>query len=94
MTLDSTPLILHTLHGFAYLFAQTKEHERALRLCYVITNHPQVESDTQKRAIVSRVELETILPLEIIQSAHAWADSANLQDVIDQILTDRKSHRI
>ena len=94
MTLDSIPLILHTLHGFAYLFAQTKEHERALRLCYVITNHPQVESDTQKRAIVSRVELETILPLEVIQSAHAWADSANLQDVIDQILTDRKSHRI
>ncbi len=94
MTLDSTPLILHTLHGFAYLFAQIKEHERALRLCYLIMNHPQVKSDTKKRAIVSRVELETILPPEIIQSAHAWADSAYLQDVIDQILTDRKSQRI
>jgi tetratricopeptide (TPR) repeat protein len=94
LTLDSTPLILHALHGFANLFAQTKEHEHALRLCYLIINHPQTESDTQKRAIVSRAELETLLPPEIIQSAHNRGDSANLQDVIDQILTDSKSLRI
>jgi len=94
MTLDSTPLILHSLHGFAYLFAQIKEHERGLRLCYLIINHPQVEPDTQKRAIVSRVELETILAPEIIQVARNWGDSTKLQDVIDQILTDSKSQRI
>ena len=94
MTLDSTPLILHALHGFANLFAQTKEQERGLRLCYLIINHPQVESDTQKRAIVSRAELETYLPPEIIQSAHNWGDPANLQDAIDQILTDSKSQRV
>ena len=50
MTLDSTPLILHALHGFANLFAHINEPERGLRLCYLIANHPQVESDTQKRA--------------------------------------------
>jgi predicted ATPase/DNA-binding SARP family transcriptional activator len=94
MTLDSTPLILHSLHGFAHLFAQTKEHERALRLCYLIVNHPQVQPDTQKRAIVSRAELETILPPGIIQSARNWGESAILQEVIDQILIDSKSQRI
>ena len=36
MTLDSIPLILHALHGFANLFANTQQPERALRLCYLI----------------------------------------------------------
>ncbi len=88
-TLDSIPLILHALHGFAYLFAHTNEPERALHLCYLIANHPQVEPDTQKRAIVSRVELETTLPPEIVQSAHSWGEIANLQDVISQILVEK-----
>jgi len=94
MTLDSIPLILHALHGFANLFAQTNELERALRLCYLIINHPQVESDTQKRAIVSRAVLEINLPRDMIQTAHMWGDPVNLQHAIDQILSDSKSHRI
>jgi predicted ATPase/DNA-binding SARP family transcriptional activator len=91
MTLDSTPLLLHALHGFANLFAQTNAAERALRLCYFITNHPQIEPDTQKRAIVSKVELETSLSPEVIQSARIWGKTMNLQDVINQILIE-KSH--
>ena len=47
MTLDSTPLILHALHGFANLFAHVNDTERALRLCFLIANHPQVDPDTQ-----------------------------------------------
>ncbi len=94
MTLDSIPLILHALHGFAYLFAQLMEQNRALQLSYLIIDHPLVEPDTLKRAIVSRIELEFILPTEIIQAAHNWADSANLQDVIDQTLTDSEPLRI
>jgi predicted ATPase/DNA-binding SARP family transcriptional activator len=85
MTLDSTPLILHTLHGFANLYASIKEYHQALRLCYLIINHPDVESDTQKRAIVTKVELEFVVSHELIQSSRNWAESASLQDVIEQI---------
>jgi tetratricopeptide (TPR) repeat protein len=93
MTLDSTALILHALHGFAYMFAHLNSNERALRLCYLILNHPAAEPDTRKRAIVSRVELETSMPPELIESARQWGQSANLADVIDQLLTDSRSTR-
>jgi len=88
MTLDSTPLILHSLHGFVYLFTYLKNNERALRLCYLIIDYPGVEPDTQKRAIVSRMELEEKLSSETIHFARLWSETANLQDVIDQILAE------
>lgn len=89
MTLDSTSLILHALHGFANLYANMEQSERALRLCNLIMDHPLIEPDTKKRVIVSRIELETKLPPEIVQSARRWGISTNLQDVIDQILTEK-----
>ncbi len=89
ITLDSTPIILHALHGFVYMFSHLKDDERALRLCYLIINHPAVEADTQKRAIVSKVELEQNLPAETIQSASTWGKTVNLQDVIDQVLSEK-----
>jgi predicted ATPase/DNA-binding SARP family transcriptional activator len=94
MTLDNPALILHSLHGFVYLFIYQNNYERALRLCSLIIQHPAVEPDTQKRAIVSRGELESKLPLEVVNSARTWAETANLTDVIDQILTETKSRLI
>jgi predicted ATPase/DNA-binding SARP family transcriptional activator len=91
MTLDSTPLILHALHGFANMFAQTHQPERALRLCNLILNHPQIEPDTQKRVIVTRAELETNLSPEIIEASRLWGNTVNLQAVIDQILIENKT---
>ena len=88
LTLDSIPLILHTLHGFANHYASTGELERALRLCHLIENHPQVEPDTLKRAATTRVDLETSLPTEANEAARYWAESTNLQEVIDQILSE------
>jgi predicted ATPase len=93
MTLDSTPLILHTLHGFATLFANTNQQERSLGLCYLLVNHPQIEPDTQKRVIVTRVELETILSAEIVQATRSWGESTHLQEVIDQILAEKYQNR-
>jgi len=86
-------LILHALHGFAHLYSNTGQQERALRLCYLVGNHSQVDPDTQKRAIVSRVELEAMLPPEVIQSAHSWAESTVLQEVIEQIRAESTSRR-
>jgi hypothetical protein len=94
LTLDSTPLVLHTLHGFANLFPHLKQTQRALQLSNLIIHHPAVEADTKKRAIVSRVELEPVLPAEVVNSAHRWGESANLQEVIDQLLSENKSRRI
>jgi len=93
LTLDNIPLILHALHGFVHLYANTGQQERALRLCYLVVNHSQVDSDTQKRAIVSRVELEAILALEIAQAALKWAESTSLQEVIEQIRTEKFNQR-
>jgi hypothetical protein len=89
MTLDSLPLILHALHGFANLFANLGQPERALRLCNLIINHPLIEPDTQKRAIVTKAELEITLSSDIIQATRIWGDTSNLQAVIDQILEEK-----
>ncbi len=94
MTLDSSALILHSLHAFVNLYAYLKNNERALRLCCLIAHHPAVEPDTRKRAIVSAGELEPALPPETVRSARSWADPAKLPDVIDQILSETKSLRI
>jgi predicted ATPase/DNA-binding SARP family transcriptional activator len=91
ITLDSTDLILHALHGFVYLLIHLKQLERALRLCYLIIHHTAVGPDTLKRAIVSQVQLEASLDAEITRSAQQWGQSADLADVIDQILTDNKT---
>ncbi|MGE5123280.1 MAG: tetratricopeptide repeat protein, partial [Acidobacteriaceae bacterium] len=89
LTLDNVPLILHAMHGLAHLYAGNGQHERALRLCYLIIDHPQVEADTRKRAIVSQVELETMLPPEALHSAHRWAEATSLQEVIDQVQAEK-----
>jgi predicted ATPase/DNA-binding SARP family transcriptional activator len=89
MTVDSIPLILHALHGFAHIYAVNKENDRALRLCYLIINHPNVDADSRNRTIVTKVELETLTSPEIIQSARVWGETASVQDVIDQVLVDK-----
>jgi predicted ATPase/DNA-binding SARP family transcriptional activator len=88
ITLDSTPLILHAMHGFANLYAYKVDHERALRLCYLIENNPQIEPDTQKRVMVTRIELEANSPPEVIETANKWVQSTSLQDAIDLILSN------
>ena len=89
MTLDSIPLILHSIHGFANLFAHTNFQERALGLCFLITNHPLVQPDTQKRAIVTSVVLESSIPYDIVQSARKRAETAILQEVINQLMNEK-----
>ena len=93
LTMDNIPLILHSLHGFAYLYANTDQKEHAIRLCILIANHPQVEPDTKKRAIVTRVVLESDLPPEIVHAATIWAESANLPNVIEQACAEKFSNR-
>ncbi len=89
MTLDSTPMILHALHGFVNLNAHMNNYAEAFQLCNLIASHPQVGADTQKRAVVSKADLEAKLPPEVIQAAPTWGEDINLQDVIDQILTEK-----
>jgi DNA-binding SARP family transcriptional activator/predicted ATPase len=91
MTLDRIPLVLHSLHGFAHLYANTNRLEEALRLCNLIENHPQVEADTQKRAIVTRVELESRFTPDIIQAAREWGKITTLQDVIERVLSNNQT---
>jgi tetratricopeptide (TPR) repeat protein len=88
ITLDNLSLILHALHGYVLLFADLGERERALGLCYLLENHPALEHDTKKRVIVTRIQLETILPIEVIDSAQRWGELVDLKDVLDQILAN------
>jgi tetratricopeptide (TPR) repeat protein len=89
MTLDNISMILHSLHGFANFYAVANEVERALRLCYLLINHPNIETDTQNRVIVTRAEIEANAPPEIIQSARTWGETVSLQDVLDQVLAEK-----
>lgn len=93
MTLDNIPSILHALHAFAHLYAKTDQQEWALRLCNLVTIHPQVEADTKKRAIVSKVELETMLAAETAEAARRWAETADLQEAIERIHSDKFPNR-
>ena len=93
MTLDSIPLMLHTLHGMSIIAHSLQHDERALQLLNLIIHHPAVETDTLKRAIVSRAEWETSISPEICQSAQVWGKMVNLQDVIDQILAEGEIRR-
>jgi hypothetical protein len=45
-------------------------------------NNPHI--NPEKRVIVSRLELETMLSPETANSARQWVVSMNLQDVIDR----------
>jgi predicted ATPase len=91
LTLDSYPLILHALHGVANIYANTDQHEQALGLCYLIECHPQIESDTQKRVIVTRAEIENMLTPAVIQAAREWGKITTLQDVIEQIQSNSQT---
>ncbi len=85
MTLDSVPLILHSLHGFVSIFIDTQQAQRALQMCYFLLDNPQIEPDTKKRVIVSKVGLEANLTLEVIHNARVRSKSSSLQELIDQI---------
>jgi predicted ATPase/DNA-binding SARP family transcriptional activator/tetratricopeptide (TPR) repeat protein len=89
MTLDSIPLSLHALHGFANLFARVNFSERALGLCFLIGNNPQIDPDTKNRVIVTIAELEATVSGDIIQSAHEWAQSTSVQDAINQLMIEK-----
>ncbi len=89
LTLDSPALILHSLLGFVNLFLHLKSSERALRLCCLILDHPAVEEDTKKRAMVMWAELEiNASPAELL-AARAWEKTADLQDIIDHIMAEK-----
>jgi hypothetical protein len=47
-----------------------------------------VEPDTRKRVAATRVDLETSLPTEANEAARYWVESTNLQEIIDQILSE------
>jgi tetratricopeptide (TPR) repeat protein len=89
LTLDNIPMALHALHGFANYFAETGQSGRAYILCDLIISHPEVESDTQKRAIVSKAMLEASLSSGSIRSYRSTAGSSDLQDIINQILSEK-----
>jgi tetratricopeptide (TPR) repeat protein len=89
MTIDNIGLILHSLHGFANFYAITNEYDRALRLCYLLIDHPNIESDARNRAIVTKAEIEATVPPEIIEPAQIWGKTASLQDALDQVLAEK-----
>lgn len=89
MTLDNQSMILHTLHGFTNLFTDTEQYERALRLCCLLLCQPRLEADTQRRLIVTKLNLEAKLTPEVILTAGNWGKVTNLQDVIDQLLVEK-----
>jgi DNA-binding SARP family transcriptional activator/predicted ATPase len=88
-TLDDVGLVLHALHGFAHFFVETNLPERGLGLCYLIEHHTQVDLDTQKRAIVTQAMVEASLDQDTVQMIRAWAENADLQETINQILTEK-----
>jgi predicted ATPase/DNA-binding SARP family transcriptional activator len=88
ITLDNVSLVLHATQGFANLYAKSGAPERALSLCKLIENHPQIESDTQKRVMVTRGELEATLAPEVVENASKWTQSIDLQEAIHILLKE------
>jgi hypothetical protein len=89
ISLESIPLQLHSLHGFAEYFAETGQPERALNLCYLIIDHPLVEPNTWQRATVTKSILETFLSREAIWSVRSKVVFGDYKEIIDQLLCEK-----
>ncbi len=86
-------MVLHSLHGFANYYASIGQKERALKICYLIINHPEAEEDTSKRAIVSKAIIEATLSIDLLHSLQSTIDLPDLQEVVDQILAEKPRYR-
>jgi hypothetical protein len=82
----SQPLILHTLHGFAQLYAHLSDLPQAVETCALILAHPASEADTRTRAATLLAELETRLPAEQMQAARLRGQNAILEDAVTRAL--------
>lgn len=88
-TLDSTPILLHALHGFAYYYGSVGQYRRAIDLCTQIISHPEVETDTRRRAIVSKAILEASLSPDTFRTDSPSFERFDLQEIVNQVLAEK-----
>lgn len=84
--MGNKPLILHSLHGFAQLYAHLSDLTRAVETCSLILAHSASEADTRNRAAALLSELETRLPAEQMEAARSKGQNASLEDAVAHAL--------
>ena len=81
-----TPVALEALVGIASLQAKRGDMEHALELLLIVLNHPASLQETKNRAAILRVELESQLTPQQVESAQAQARQQSFDQVVSQIL--------
>jgi predicted ATPase/DNA-binding SARP family transcriptional activator len=93
ISLDNLPLILHTLHGFAEYFASNGKPVSALRICRLITSHPQVDHNTHDRAIVTQSIIETSLSDNMMLLSNQTTNApVDYTEIIQELLNEKAFH--
>jgi len=83
---SGTFVALEALVGIASLQAKRGDMEHALELLLIVLNHPSSIQDTKNRAEILRVELESRLMPQQIQSVQAQARKQSFDQVVSQVL--------
>jgi predicted ATPase/DNA-binding XRE family transcriptional regulator len=80
------PVMLDALLGYAILQMDEGEHESALKMLILITNHPAGMQTTQDRAEALRIDLETKFTSQQIDRAHSHAASMTLETILQELM--------
>ena len=80
-------LALEALAGFANRQAKQGDREHALKLLFIILNHPASLQETKDRADRVRAELEAQLTLRQIEAIQAQAGEKSFETVMEKLLS-------
>ena len=78
--------MLDALLGYAVLQMDEGEHESALEMSILITNHPAGMQTTQDRAEALRIDLEAKLTSQQIERARSHAASMTLETIPQELM--------
>ncbi|HMD82822.1 MAG TPA: hypothetical protein VKE92_16005, partial [Anaerolineales bacterium] len=82
--IQALPILLDALVGLATLAAQSGQHERALQWAVHILQHPSSTQDTRNRTEGLRLELETQLTAQQIETIRLRGQSITLQEILQE----------
>ncbi len=82
--IQALPILLDALVGLATLAAQSGQHERALQWAVHILQHPSSTQDTRNRSEGLRLEVETQLTAQQIETIRLRGQSITLQEILQE----------
>lgn len=84
--LKDVPLLLHVLFYLAELHAKQGKSERTINLLSLVIQNQATEQEDKDLAGKLLKDLQEHIPLETIAKAREWGRTANLEEVVEEVL--------